>query len=562
MIEILICSLFTNTIIYACGYTFSNHTLLTKSKTNFNDLFYIYFFGTIVLSFIALFINFFFSLNDNVNLILYFLIFVSFLIKSKINFNKKEIKFLIISSAITFLLLLYNNVNRPDAGLYHLPYISILNDYKIIFGITNIHHRFGHVSIMQYLSAINKNFLFSTESITIPLASIISFFYIFFFNNILRVLKKKDHINSEKFFSLFILVYITYKIANYSNFGNDAVGNISFFYLISIILNSNLKKVDLNKILITSIFIFLNKTILGIVLIIPAIIFYIQHKLSLKKLFHITISFPCLFLYFWLLKNVIVSGCFIFPLKISCLEKLEWTNSQQIIESQIEGEAWSKAWPDRLNKSISQSDYIKNFNWIKTWSNTHLIKILEILFPYLFFIFLTTIFLIKKNMKKYKNNNLHSKNVNNSFNFALLISTIGVISFFQFPLYRFSFSYIVSLISLSFIFFLKKKNFSYYNTNIFKIFFILCFVIILSKQLYRILKINSFENPWPKIHNFSSEVSVAKEKKFISQNFYYYFSNKGDTLCMYGYSPCSNYLILKNIEYKKIYSYSFLVLLK
>jgi hypothetical protein len=267
-------------------------------------------------------------------------------------------------------------------------------------------------------------------------------------------------------------------------------------------------------------------------------------------------------LYFWLLKNVIVSGCFIFPLKISCLEKLEWTNSQQIIESQIEGEAWSKAWPDRLNKSISQSDYIKNFNWIKTWSNIHLIKILEILFPYLFLIFLTTIFLIKKNMKKYKNNNLHSKNVNNSFNFAFLISTIGVISFFQFPLYRFSFSYIVSLISLFFIFFLKKKNFSYYNINIFKIFFILCFVIILSKQFYRILKINSFENPWPKIHNFSSEVSLAKEKKFISKNFYYYFSNKGDTLCMYGYSPCSNYLILKNIEYKKIYSYSFLVLLK
>ena len=42
MIEILICSLFTNTIIYACGYTFSNHTLLTKNKTNFKPAEFLY----------------------------------------------------------------------------------------------------------------------------------------------------------------------------------------------------------------------------------------------------------------------------------------------------------------------------------------------------------------------------------------------------------------------------------------------------------------------------------------------------------------------------------------
>lgn len=561
MIEILICSLFTNVTIYGCGYIFSNSLLLKKNKITISSLFYVYFFGTIILSFIALFINFFFPLSSVVNSILYILIFFLFLIKSKVTFNKKEIKFLIISSIITFLLIIYSNVNRPDAGLYHLPYVSILNDYKIIFGIANIHYRFGHISIMQYLSAVNKNFFFPTESITIPLASIISFFYIYFFNNILRVFKRKDSINSEKFFSLFILIYIAYKISNYSNFGNDIVGNVSFFYLISIILSSNLNKIDLNKILITSVFIFLNKTILGVVLLVPILIFCIQQKLNIKKLFLTLISFPSLFLYLWLLKNIIVSGCVIFPLKISCFEKLQWTNSEKIIHARLEGEAWSKAWPDRLNKNISEVNYIKDLNWINTWSNTHLKKILEILFPYLIIIFSTTILFLKKNKKVFIKISHYKKTIN-SYNVAVFICIIGLISFFQFPLYRFSFSYAISFIALFFIFFLKQKNFDYYNVNIFKFFFILCAFVIISKQLYRVYNIETFGEPWPKIYDFVTNKSSVKEKKFISEKFFYYFSNKGDTLCMYGYSPCSNYLIEKNTEYKKLYSYSFIVLSK
>ena len=47
---------------------------------------------------------------------------------------------------------MYSNEYRPDAGFYHIPYIQILNENKIILGLANIHSRFGHVSIIQYLS--------------------------------------------------------------------------------------------------------------------------------------------------------------------------------------------------------------------------------------------------------------------------------------------------------------------------------------------------------------------------------------------------------------------------
>ena len=68
---------------------------------------------------------------------------------------KNNILFISITTVSVFLLIALSNTYRPDAGLYHLPYINILNENKIILGISNLHQRFGHTSIMQYLSAIH-----------------------------------------------------------------------------------------------------------------------------------------------------------------------------------------------------------------------------------------------------------------------------------------------------------------------------------------------------------------------------------------------------------------------
>jgi hypothetical protein len=144
------------------------------------------------------------------------------------------ILFIFVCLSDIFLILL-SNVNRPDAGLYHLPYIAILNEYKIIFGLNNLHSRFGHVSIIQYLSALNNNYIFKENGIIIPLASIASFYYIYFSNEVLKVYKQKSKITASSLFSLLILIYISFKITGYDGFGNDAIAHLSFFYLISYI---------------------------------------------------------------------------------------------------------------------------------------------------------------------------------------------------------------------------------------------------------------------------------------------------------------------------------------
>ena len=59
-------------------------------------------------------------------------------------------------------------------------FIKILNENKIIIGLTNLHYRFGHTSIFQYISAIHVNFIFKEEFLNIPLAILPGVYFLIF----------------------------------------------------------------------------------------------------------------------------------------------------------------------------------------------------------------------------------------------------------------------------------------------------------------------------------------------------------------------------------------------
>ena len=549
--DILIFSLLTNILYFFCG-----SLLISSRKSDFHSLFYIYFTGVIIIASISLFLNFFVPLDQFINSAVYIITILTYLIRKKLIFDKKQIYFLLYSSLITFILIIYSNVNRPDAGLYHLPYVSLINEHKIIFGASNIHFRFGHVSILQYLSAINNNYLFSSNGISIPLASLVSFFYLYFFYDIYKVFKKKESADLAKFFSLFILIYMSFKINRYSSFGNDAIGHLCFFYLISCILKEDLKKIHLKKILLISVFAFLNKPTLGIIFVIPAIIFILQNNLNLKKIFDTAISLPVCLFYLWLLKNIITSGCAIFPIKITCIENLMWTNMQQVIDSNIEANAWVKAWSDRVDKSISAEDFVKNFYWIGTWSKTHFIYILNIIIPYtaiLIFIILYLKFNFKNKLIYVYNNNI------NRLILPAVTSALGTLFFFFFfSIYRYGYSYIITSISLSLLLIVRGEIENKKCIPLFKFIFILCLIAMLTKQILKIYK-NTSQNIWPNIYTLDVKNNIYEKKKVtLKEKFIYYLADKGDGLCMYSTSPCTTYPIKNNIKYKEIFSYKVL----
>ena len=277
----------------------------------------------------------------------------------------------------------------------------------------------------------------------------------------------------------------------------------------------------------------------------------------MKKIFTLICSFPALLLYLWLLKNILVSGCAIFPIKITCLENLSWINIQQISFLSLEGTVWSKGWPDKIDTKISMQEFNNNFNWVQSWGKSHLKYILNIITPFTS-VLLCIVFYIKINFKKNVINN--DKDLNLRLLLLLTLSLIGVFSFFLlFPLYRYGYSYIITLISLVLLTAIKNKTNIKENAKIFQIMFIFCFILIITKQVQKIYK-NSSQTMWPNIYTLDPKNKIYKKKKVnIGNNFFYYLANKGDGLCMYSASPCTSYPI-KKIEYKKKLTYTILSL--
>tara|TARA_A100001015_G_C14913468_1_gene681411 strand:- start:803 stop:1108 length:306 start_codon:yes stop_codon:yes gene_type:complete len=89
----------------------------------------------------------------------------------------------------------------------------------------------------------------------------------------------------------------------------------------------------------------------------------------------------------------VTSGCIVFPIKNLCIEKLAWTNIEQINIANIEGQAWSKGWPDRIDKKVSMQEFNKNFNWIKAWQQKHMKYIFKIIFSYVMILIVIFIFI-------------------------------------------------------------------------------------------------------------------------------------------------------------------------
>ena len=534
--------LITNIFFFFCGKIFSKIYL----KTNNISRPEIGIYGSVFVSFFAILLNFILPPNIIVNSILLILVLI-FCLKYKL-YSKRDFLFILISTTLVCLIIAYSKVNTPDAGLYHLPYTQILNENKIIVGINNLHFRFGHVSIIQYLSAINLNLVTGINGILIPLASLVVFLILYFFEEVYNFVKSKVDLSLNHLFSLFILCFIAYKINRYSGFGNDAIGHLLFFYLISIFLKSKFDYLDLQKTTIISTFIFLNKVTLILAFFLPFIIF-LKCKEKKIKIFY---SFSAILLFFWILKNILTSSCLIYPVEITCFNNLKWSNETELTKQSVSSEAWAKGWPDRFDKDINQNQFIENFNWLKAWSSKHLKYIVQLLIPYLIFIFLISIILnFIKITDKSINFSLIKSDRFKVISLILILMLGNLLFFLKFPLFRYGYSYTISFVSLV----ASLSVFSFQKNVVKKIFYfilILAILVLTLKQIIRIKENFNKKNIWPNIRSFSENSEVNKFKKeSFDNNFIIYVSDKE---CMYIKSPCTNNFN-QNIFYKKIYGY-------
>ncbi len=467
-----------------------------------------------------------------------------FFINKKIIFEK--LVFSLVFSIFFVFLVSFDNINRPDAGLYHLPYISILNENKIILGSANLHFRFGHTSILQYLEAGFNNIIFKDYGILIPKT-------IIFFSVCVYFLKEFYlNINSKKsFFSIFsflILFQILYDMNRYSYHGNDIPAHLIIYFISYFFLRNDLTKYNnFYLICLLCLYSFQIKSTSIVMLFLPIgyLIFYkkLNFLLNLKNLLLF------FFITSWFIKNILVSGCVIFPIKQTCYNNFYWNSSLLPSENDVykvseENEAWAKGWPDRKNKLQGYEEYI-NSDWTIVWLNSHGKNVIaKKIIPLIVLIFIIYILTRRQlnNLTPYKY--FFKKQI-----ILLSILMLGsFLWFIKFPTYRYGSSYIVGSIVISQFYFVKKFYLQNFEKKFMKI---LLFLLIFSITLKYIMKYEETKQIWPNIYSFNS--NSTKPKKFneiYKNNEFLYYHTGGGELCMYSKSPCTNISVHERINLK------------
>ena len=448
-----------------------------------------------------------------------------------------------LSALFGTLTIIFDNVYRPDAGLYHLPYTKILNSEKIIFGISNIHERFGFISIIQYMSAAFDHKIFNSNGILFPSLIIYISILFFFIHNFFE---KKNN-NFTKILSLIFSITILIDMNRYSEFGNDEPGHLILFYMTFLIISSLSEEYNKNelfkKILFLSVILFTIKSY-NLVILLLLLIFYFNH---IKKiyLFNKGNILSVLLILFWLVKNTIVSGCLIFPIKETCIGSLKWKNTEaENINLVIE--AFAKGY-DYSNNRKNSNAYIKDFMWIDNWSKRHLPFVLKKISPIVLILSILFIFIMTRQLIKRK------------FNKILIF--YGFISLFQLitillkvPSYRFFSGHLYVTIIYFISPYLLSNNLDSKQFKVLSCLLVLCLTLITIKNLDRInenVNLHYNEYPWPKKNSSFAKNSTNQneEIKYLNNEKYHYYLTKKDPLCYYNKAPCTSWEKKLNINF-------------
>ncbi len=530
------------TTLYSYGFIISNRIYKTQNI----DIFFKILIGYIIIGSCTLIIHFFFKINNFFSIFFYFTGIIIFIYNySKI--DKKEFFLLLfIISLLSFIFFGYSD-HPIDTNMYHHPYVSYLKSEKIIFAISNIQFRFGHISFLQYVqSALTNDYLHE-----ISLASINIIFYICFIFFISNKILNTKNLNYNFLISILLTSFLLIKFARYREYGNDLIPFLVSIYFLIQILEINKKNP------------FSNTNLINYSL--PFVAFMFSHKISyvfvvliflplvnfskLKFIKEINIGY--LFLFFiilvpWLIKNYITTSCLAYPMEFTCFPNsfYELQGIAKPSNASWLTEIWAKGFIDHPNwKDLNLKEYISGFNWTSTWFQGHFIKILEIISPLLLIIIFFTFILIFK--KKYY---LKKKINSNStiYSYLLIMIFIGLsVWFYKAPIFRYGSFYVISFVVLIYVVilshFYELKNSK--DLKLFKIIFVICLSFFLIKNGMRIYKSNL--SLFPKTFENQNSILIKNNLKLLIPK---------NGVCYYTKSICSHE-IPDNIKIKKIGNY-------
>ena len=326
--------------IYFLGKKISSKlNLIFKFKTN--SIFSNFLLSLFLITLISFFFNFFIPIKNEFIYIVFSILIIWTILSLKIsNIDKKNI-FILVGSSFLFIPFVLNVEIGHDAGLYHVPFQTWIKNYKITFGLSNLHTRYALTSAYDYLSSMFwiKNFF----TINAFLQSCFLIIFFGFFYELLKKVKKSIFIICLIPIIILFPIWQRYVIFDYGSV-DLSFGILSILLTLQLIKILNLRINEKN--LIQDYFIFfilLTFTLLskatGIIFLILFFILtsdIIKNKKNylLKKNFKFFSFFSFLIIFIWFLKNFILSGCLIYPVTQFCFD-VSWHNQQNLLNDLI-----------------------------------------------------------------------------------------------------------------------------------------------------------------------------------------------------------------------------------
>jgi hypothetical protein len=539
------------------GFGFSLKLILFKEHSSskfhfFNDIGNLGLLGIFFLSFIATVVHFFLPLFQYLNFFIFFIGFIFFIkFLNKINLSKKTILVFLLLFLFSFLMLAYHKP-YDDYGLYHLPYMINFTSEKVIFGLFNLQFEQGWNSMW-----LNFSSLFNLPGLNIVgfnIANLVLFICIvfFFLEIVFENIKKKNYNRLLVFTPLIFLSYFLVKYARLNNFGTDIPSNMLVICAVILMIKllsfeiSDKKNINYYFGLVV-IFLSLAATIklsnayAGIFLI---FLFIVRDKSIL--VWKSTNIFCLVFILFFCVQQFIYTGCFVFPIPVTCVEGLAWSNINEIKDVFYNSGHVNKLYR-YYDGSLSTIDYAQNYNWVKTWFSFSIIELSEHLLTFL--LIGLVVFLISCKAKNFD----RSAFPRNYLLFFILGSFIPTILWFHMqPTARYGIHYleIFMLFCAYYIFYNSFSKLSFSKNYIIGV-VVICLVFSMQKNILRITK--DVKKGYTFFYTFSS--IDFKEIYNLSDLKVYQPVKKGKD----GYCWDKNFLCtLNNIQIKKTNGYYFI----
>lgn len=449
--------------------------------------------------FLSQLINFFLPLND---IIIYSNLFISvfYFIKNKkaIIFHIKEtpIKklFVVLLLFILVIFQIYGANFSDDLEHYHFSSIVNMDNFNFIIGNSFLHSLYGTSSLWL---AGHSFFNFNDYS----LQDIHVFNGLIFFL-VLSVLVLKIDLNNDKFILNNILIttiilFFLLKYTRLKEFGIDRQSILIFGYLIIFshltIFNYVQKNLTENYIIICffSLLIISIKIIYLTILVLPFYILLKNYKELYKNKRKLLILIP--FILIFLLKNILSSGCLVFPINYTCIDILSWSNEEGARILSFVAETLNKSWAS-YEGELDKGQYITNFLWFETWFDRTKIEIKDYCLLVLLIVLLVNLKIKNIPINKFK---LDKKDALKDLYLVLtLIISLSLLIFvFKNPVIRMNHHMLLGLGLFLVLFSYDMRSINQINQKFFYSILILAFTFNLGKNVKRIIKNDFINNP-------------------------------------------------------------------